>query len=183
MRKKEGQAVSRIILPAIDGKQFDSESLKGKPFLLSFFRFATCPFCNLRMHMLTERFAELGREFTIVAVFDAPAEHLRRHAGKHHAPFPVLADAGNRYYREFGVEHSFTGMLKGMITRLPTLMKGIFRGYIPFPVKGSLLTMPADFLIDENGMIRKAFYAKDEGDHLPFEEIKAFALQGRNDRL
>ena len=36
--------------------------------------------------------------------------------------------------------------------------------------------MPADFLIDEGRVIRTAYYGEDEGDHLPIERVKAFAL-------
>lgn len=47
-------------------------------------------------------------------------------------------------------------------------------------LKGSLTTMPADFLVDENGVIRTAYYGKDEGDHLPFEQARAFSLAAKN---
>ena len=57
------------------------------PFMLSFFRFAACPFCNLRVHELVERFNEFGDDFTIVAVFDSPLDDLVRHTAKHRAPF------------------------------------------------------------------------------------------------
>ena len=41
--------------------------------------------------------------------------------------------------------------------------------------KGNITTMPADFLIDRNGIIQEAYYAKDEGDHLDFETIREFS--------
>ena len=74
------------------------------------------------------------------------------------------------------------GVLKGMLLRMPTLIKGMLKGYIPLIIKGSLTTMPADFLIDKNGIIQKAYYGSDEGDHLSFEEVKAFALSGEKDQ-
>ena len=37
------------------------------------------------------------------------------------------------------------------------------------------ITLPADFLVDENGTIQVAWYGKDEGDHLPINDIKAFS--------
>ena len=176
-RKTKGEPCIPVSLPAIDGKDFDSTHLQGRPFMLSFFRFATCPFCNLRLNMLVRRFGELPPPFTIVAIFDAPLAHLQRHAKKHRAPFPILADKDNIYYRAYGIEHSLGGMLKGMITRMPTLIKGLASGYIPMPLRGSLLTMPADFLIDAEGIIQTAYYGRDEGDHLPFEDIRRFAAE------
>jgi len=58
------------------------------------------------------------------------------------------------------------------------VMKAMAKGYVPITIKGSMTTMPADFLIDEQGIIRIAHYGKDEGDHLPFEEVRAFSLAG-----
>ena len=50
------------------------------------------------------------------------------------------------------------------------------KGYLPTTIKGSMTTMPADFLIDKNGIIQKAYYGSDEGDHLPLEEILGLLL-------
>lgn len=176
MQKKIGDNVTTITLPAIDGSEFNLDSLKGKRYMISFLRFASCPFCNLRVNQLVNRFDEFGNNFTIVAIFDSPLDNLQKHTEKHKAPFPILADKENTYYKAYGIEHSFWGMLKGMIGRFPTLMKGMFRGYLPLIFKGSLITMPADILVDENGIIQTAYYGTDEGDHLDFEKVKAFAL-------
>jgi peroxiredoxin len=177
MRLTSGAKVINISLPAIDGSIFDVECLNGKPFMLSFLRFASCPFCNLRVNELVRRFGEFGDDFTIVAIFDSPLDNLTRHAEGHEAPFPVLADESNQYYREYGIEHSVSGVFKGMFLRMPTLLKGMFKGYIPTTIKGSMTTMPADFLIDREGIIQVAHYGRDEGDHLPFDAVKEFSLK------
>ena len=100
MRLTTGSKIKHIRLPAIDDSIFDSESIKGKPVMLSFFRFASCPFCNLRVNELVRRFDELSEDFTIIAIFDSPLDNLTRHTGDHKAPFPILADEGNKYYKE-----------------------------------------------------------------------------------
>ena len=148
--------------------------------MLSFFRFASCTFCNLRLHELVQRFAEFGDDFTVVAVFDSPLDNLVRHADGHKAPFPILADESNRYYKEYRIERSISGVLKGMLLRMPTLMKSMLMGYVPTTIKGSMITMPADFLIDRHGVIQVAHYGNHEGDHLPFEEAKSFSLKQQN---
>ncbi len=170
-----GSNIINIQLPDINGSVFNTQSLEGKPFMISFFRFASCPFCNLRVNELVKRFDEFGDDFTIVAIFDSPLDNLTRHTKDHRAPFPILADESNQYYRQYGIEHSFAGMLKGMIFRLPTLLKGMLKGYLPLIIKGSLITMPADFLINREGKVTTAYYGKDEGDHLDFEQVKAFS--------
>lgn len=176
MKKKTGDPISNIRLEALDGSVFELDSLKGRPFMLSFFRFASCPFCNLRIHELVTRFEEFGDKFTVVAIFDSTPDNLREHANRHHAPFPILADARGDYYAQYGIEHSVAGVLKGMMFRLPTLLYAMFaKGYLPQKINGSMTTMPADFLVDASGVIRVAHYGKDEGDHLPFDEVKRFA--------
>ena len=176
MSLKPGDKIIPVQLPAIDGSQFDSADFAGKRYMLSFYRFATCPFCNLRVHQLTSRYAEFGEDFRMIAIFDSPLDNLQRSAAKHQAPFPILADPENVFYRKYHIQRSVFGMLKGMFTRMPALINGMFgKGYIPFPFKGSLLTMPADFLVDEEGTVHSAYYGQDEGDHLPIEEIVRFA--------
>lgn len=177
MRRNVGDKVSNIRLVELNGTIFDMHSLKGRPFMLSFFRFASCPFCNLRMHQLVSRFNELGGRFTVVAIFDSPLDNLRDHAERHRSPFPVLADERGLYYSHYGIERSIIGVLKGMVFRLPALVRGVFKGYVPLKIKGSMTTMPADFLVDEDGVIRHAYYGKDEGDHLPFDQVKQFAMR------
>lgn len=171
-----GDKAPRVLLPSIDGSIFDTTSLVECRYMLSFYRFASCPFCNLRVHELVKRIDELGERFTLVAVFDSPVDNLQRHAADHKAPFPILADETGEYYKRYGIEHSALGTLKGMILRAPTLVKAMAKGYLPTSIKGSLTTMPADFLIDERGIVRVARYGKDEGDHLFFDEVRTFAL-------
>jgi len=175
MRLTPGAPARHIRLPAVDGSTFDTASLKGKPFMLSFFRFASCPFCNLRLREFVSRYDELGYDFSVVAVFDSALGNLMRHVQRHRAPFPILADADNAYYRAYGIEHSIVGVLKGMFLRTPTLLRAMFKGYIPTTIKGSMTTMPADFLIDREGIIQVAYYGKDEGDHLPIDTVKEFS--------
>ncbi|GAV19322.1 ahpC/TSA family protein [Mariprofundus micogutta] len=175
MKLYAGDSVVPISLTSIEGEMFSLDALKGQRFMLSFFRFASCPFCNLRMHELVSRIDEFGDSFTIVAVFDSPLDNLQEHATGHAAPFPILADPENIYYYKYGIEHSLAGVFKGMIFRMPTLLKGMLKGYVPLKIKGSMTTMPADFLVDETGLIRTAYYGSDEGDHLPIEAVKAFA--------
>lgn len=177
MRRIPGEKAGSLKLPSITGNLVDTGTLAGRPYLLSFLRFASCPFCNLRVHELVRRYDEFGKDFTIVAVFDSPLDNLMHHAAGHHAPFAIVADPDNRCYRAFGVEHSISGVFKGMFLRMPTLLRGMLKGYIPTTIKGSMTTMPADFLIDRAGIIRTAHYGRDEGDHLPFDQIKAFSRQ------
>lgn len=139
-------------------------------------RFATCPFCNLRVHELVQNQNNLPEDFKIVIVFDATVKQTSVSAERHAASFSILADAEKEAHTLYNIEKSFIGVLWGMIFRMPTLLKSMFiHGHWPFPIQGNMLTMPADFLVDENGIIQVAYYAKDEGDHLPLDQINHFA--------
>lgn len=176
-RRSIGQKIDDIVLPSLDNATFSLDHIAGKRFMLSFFRFAACPFCNLRLHELVKHYPEFGKEFTIVAVFDASPANLRRHAQRHAAPFPILADAENIYYHAFGIERSVMRTFVGAILRLPTVLQAILgQGFWPSSFGGNLTTMPADFLVDQQRIIRHAHYGADEGDHLPLETIQTFAL-------
>lgn len=41
MRRKAGELAENFRLPMLDGSQFELSSLKGRPYMLSFFRFAS----------------------------------------------------------------------------------------------------------------------------------------------
>ena len=174
---KIGDTIPQIKLPAIDGLQFDNQSLKGKKYLITFFRFATCPFCNMRIAQLKKAKSEMGEDFEIVAIFESKVKYLKKHANRHLAKFPILADHKKKYYKLFGVKKSLIGMFKGMLLRFPTLIIGLFKGYIPLEVSSKVLTMPLSLLVDEQGVIQTIYYGKDEGDHLPLEQIMSFAKE------
>ncbi|MGR9101279.1 MAG: peroxiredoxin family protein, partial [Gammaproteobacteria bacterium] len=173
---KIGDKITEFNLPAIDGSRFTLEQVRGKRYMLSFMRFAGCPFCHLRIHHLIDRWGELNGNFTVIAVFDSSQENLRKHAENRSAPFFLLADEHGVYYRKFAVKRSLWGVFKAVLRRLPTLLYAMFvKQYIPTSIKGKITTLPVDYLVDEKGVIVYAHRGKDAGDHLPFDRVKAFA--------
>ncbi len=82
-----------------------------------------------------------------------------------------MSDAKSIYYQKYGLEKSLWGVFKGMFLRIPTVIKGMMMGYLPTSIDSSLTRMPADFLIDEEGKIKIAYYGSDEGDHLDVDGL------------
>ena len=68
------------------------------------------------------------------------------------------------------------GKIRAMMLRLPALMSGMGMVGMRGMATGNL--MPADFLIDEQGMVVETYYGKDVGDHIPMERIELFAARG-----
>ena len=176
MKKVKGDQISNIQLPDLDGSRFNLDSIKGKRYLLAFFRFPGCPFCNLRVHDLVRQYNSFGSNFTIVGIFDSTLKNLQRYATRHNAPFPILADEANIYYQEYGITRSLLGTIKGAVFRFPTVLYAMFaKGYMPTSFGGNIMTMPADFLVNEDGQIAVVHYGKDEGDHIPIELVRQFS--------
>jgi len=172
---KTGEKLPQIVLPAIDNTEFDSNILRGKKHLITLFRFATCPFCNLRIPQLAKINDELGDRFEVVGIFPSEIEYLKKHTNKHTSGFPILADYEKKYYTLFGVKNSLFGMMRGMIFRMPSLLKSMALGNIPREISSRALIMPLSVLVDERGVIREVYHGKDEGDHISLDTVRNFS--------
>jgi peroxiredoxin len=149
----------------------------GRRTLLSFFRDAACPFCNFRIYELTHHHASLASlGLDVVAVFNSTPEQVKRFVARQRRPFRVAADPDAQAYAAYGIERSLWGKLKGIVTRVPTLLKGLRIVGLAGLRTGNL--MPADFLIDEHGRIVETWYGNDAGDRIPIERIELFLARG-----
>ncbi len=141
--------------------------------LLCFFRDPACPFCNLRIYELTQRYAQyeaLG--LRIVALFSGTEAEVKRFVLRHPRPFQVVADPNPQTYEAYGIEHSFWRKLKAVLTRIPSLLRGLRIVGLAGLKTNNLL--PADFLLDEKGHIVEAWYGRDAGDRIPFDDVELF---------
>lgn len=144
---------------------------KGKKVLLSFFRGASCPFCNMRVHELINNYPKFEEKgIVIIAFFASTKEEINEYAGKQKAPFAIIPDPTLKFYTKYGVEQSPFGMLKTMLKPLK-MIKMMQSGFFNLKSGKDKPIVPADFLIDENQMILKTYYGKDFGDHMSIEDI------------
>jgi peroxiredoxin Q/BCP len=149
---------------------------RGGAVLLSFYRYASCPICNLCIRERALEYPglrELG--LTAIAVFQSPADRLREYMVPDDLPFPVIADPTMRLYRAYGLERSLRGML-GART-VAAAVRALRQGHLPGLANGPLDRMPADFLIDSAGRIGRAWYGRTADDHLPQAQIRSW-LEG-----
>jgi len=167
-----------FMVPDIEGRQIRLSDYRGKKVLLTFFRFATCPFCTIRFSSLlreAQQYAEQGVQ--IIAVFESSAEYIQAYMGQRGLSFPVIADPEAKLYQLYGVQKSIPGLLLGML-RLPTLMRALFDPIFHMAKPdASIIRLPADFLIGSDQLIHAAYYGRDIGDHIPFSSIDRFAAQ------
>ena len=174
MKLAKGDRIAELSLPNTKGGQFDIESLKGKKTLLTFYRFAQCPFCNLRVNEFVKRYPEFKDNLNVIAIFDSPLDHLVKSTKKHNAPFEILADESFKYFREYEIEQSAWKFFLGSIIRFYKFIPATLKGYIPLSFKGSLTTVPVDILLNENSVIENVYYGRNTTDHMSFEAILEF---------
>jgi peroxiredoxin len=149
----------------------------GRRTLLCFFRDAACPFCNLRIYELTHNHAALSSlGLDIVAVFTSTPQEVQRFVARKPRPFTVVADPGSHAHEVYGIERSFWRKLKGILTRVPALIKGL--RIVGLAGLNTTNLMPADFLIDEHGNLAEAYYGGDAGDRIPLDRVELFLARG-----
>ncbi len=158
----------------IYGKPFQLSDHLGKRVLLSFFRDAGCPFCNLRVYELTHNHQQwLHQNLVIIAVFSDTAEQVRRFVSRHPRPFTMLADPHLELYNRYGIQHSAAALMRALFFKFPRIVQGLFKGARPSN-NPHLTIVPADFLIAEDGRLTKVWYGRDTSDHIPLDEIQRF---------
>jgi peroxiredoxin len=173
MRLTTGQPAPDFTANALDGSEVTLARLRGQPVWLAFFRWAACPFCNYRIHELLgqweRRFAR--HRFTMIGVFQSPAERCRDAIGGKQLPFVTLPDPEMRLFELYQLESGLRGMLS---LDVPRTMLAARRAGIPLsaPREGPATRIPADFVLDGDGVIRLAFYGRNIAEHVPFEQVE-----------
>ena len=171
MKIKTGQPAKDFKAEDLLGNTVALQDFKGKRLMLSFYRYAACPFCNLRVHRLIQQHASLvERGLRLVAVFKSPRDSILKYAGKQNAPFPTIADPKRILYRLYGIDSSWTGFIRGAL-RMSSVTSALMKGFWPGKMEGIKSKVPADFLISPDLTVEVAYYGSDIGDHLPIEKI------------
>ena len=153
------------------------QDYKGNKILLSFFRGASCPFCNLRVNQLIKRHADFDKQnIQIIGIFASTQSEIAKYAGKQNPPFPIIPDPTGALYKSYRVESSQLGMLKSMMQPVK-MWRVMTSGFFNMNAIADKPLIPADFLIDEKGIIQRAYYGSDFGDHLPIEDILTWRLK------
>jgi len=170
MRIQEGQPAKDFNVTDIFGNRIGLADFRGKKLMLSFYRYASCPLCNMRVHTLIENYDKLTNGgLSIVAFFQSPQPGVLQYVGKQNAPFPIVADPDHIVYREYGVESSWFGFMKGAMN-VPAAMKAMSK-FKPGPMDGKTNLIPADFLIGPDLTVERTYYGTDITDHIPLDDV------------
>ena len=147
---------------------------EGHPTLISFHRYAACPFCNLHIHELSKEFPRLQASgLKILAIFSSLPDRLADQFISREVPFPIASDPRLLSYDAYGIEKSTVGMLASFVH--PRGLVATLKGYLPGKIDGDVRWLPADFLVSPEQRIETAYYSSNITQHLSMNEIEKFA--------
>lgn len=182
MELKQNVTAPVFVLKDIFDRTIDLNSYRDKKLLIAFFRHAGCPFCNLRVHNLTKIHQELkDKGMEMIFFFESKESVLLRSIfHKEVSPIPLISDPGKIWYKEYGLENSTGKSIMSHLTSFVQTAIKAKRTGVPIHLMAdgeSFSTMPAEFLLDKNLVIKKLHYSQDLNDRLDIQTIQAFAKQ------
>lgn len=172
----------------IFGRPINLVDYRGKRLLLGFFRHAGCPFCNLRVHALQRiRKEMLALNLEMIFFFESN-ERLLQSSTFHQevSPIPLIADPQKVWYETYGIENSWTKSMAGHLTSFIRTALTAKKKNLPMHMMKdheSFSTIPAEFLLDENLIIRHIHHAENLSDRLSLDVIRQFAAEGMNKNI
>jgi peroxiredoxin len=153
---RSGDRCPEFRLKNAHDREITSGQLLTKPLVISFYRGAWCPYCNLEIRALSAALPEiraLGAE--LVAITPQLPEKSLQQTSDSNIEFEVLSDTGNRLAQEFG-----------LVFTLPESLRPIYQAwgvdlseYNGDP--GFQLPVPATYVVDREGVIRYHYVNSD----------------------
>lgn len=141
---KVGATAPDFQLPDSSGSMVSlSSMLKDGPVVVSWYRGAWCPFCNVQLRAYQERLTDIrGLGANFVAISPQTPDNSKETVSKGELTFPVLSDVGNTAARSYGIVHAQPEGARMDLTRFNGSGEG-----------ANDLPMPATYVIDRSGKI------------------------------
>ena len=162
-----GQRAPDFDLPELGGGRVTlSTILKDGPVVVSFYRGAWCPYCNLEMQALQRSLPDIeAAGGSLIAIAPETPEHAGEIRDKGNLTFPLLYDWKNGVARQYG-----------LVFTLPESLKPIYANFgIDLAESqdndGFELPMPATYIISRDGMVKHAFVDVDYTRRMEPNEI------------
>ncbi len=163
----EGDGIPQINLPNAVGKAIDVNSmLKDGPVVISFYRGAWCPSCNLELKALQQALPEIKLlDAQLIAISPNTPDNSISSIEKHGLEFEVLTDAGNNIAKEFK-----------LVFNLADELRPIFKQF-NFDVpkyngdESWELPIPATYIVNTDGRIVHSFVNADYTQRMEPNEI------------
>jgi peroxiredoxin len=151
--KKVGDVAPSFLLKDPEGRVVSSSNILARgPLVLTFYRGAWCPYCNLDLNALQEALSDIvERGASLVAISPQNAANSRKAIRQHNLNFPILSDPGGEVSATFGLRFAYPDYLID-------LYKNVFKNDLALVNDDPswTLPMPARFVIGMDGVIAYA---------------------------
>lgn len=149
---RAGDRAPSFTLPDPDGKPVSSADLLAKgPLVVTFYRGAWCPYCNLDLQALEEARSDIeARGATLVAISQQTAPNSRKSQRTNKLGFPILGDKDGELAARFGIRWKMPEDLQQIHKQLGADLTA-FNGEDSWT-----LPMPARYVIGQDGLIAYA---------------------------
>ncbi|WP_406206444.1 AhpC/TSA family protein [Streptomyces sp. NBC_01017] len=148
-----GAQAPRFTLPTATGQTLSLDDLLAEgPVVLTFYRGAWCPYCNIALRALQQHHdAITARGARLVAVSPQIPDESLSLTEKHSLAFDVLSDVGSDTAKQYGLAFDLPDDLAAVYDKLGFDLQRVNGGH------PRMLPLPATYVIDRDGVIRWAF--------------------------
>jgi peroxiredoxin len=152
-----GDKAPRFSLPSAAGQTLSLDALLAEgPVVLTFYRGAWCPYCNIALRSLQQHHdAITARGARLVAVSPQVPDESLTLTEKHDLAFDVLSDIGSDTAKQYGLTFDLPDDLAAVYDKLGFDLQRVNGGH------PRTLPLPATYVIDRDGVIRWAFVNTD----------------------
>ncbi len=187
MNLQAGQPMPFFSIHDIVDKQINSDQLLNKKIYLTFLRNTACPLCSFHVFRLLKMADQLkSNNVEVIAFYESKKQVILS------SPFfkdqvlkekklTVVSDTARKVYALFGAEvnaQKATFEILQAHGRIPKIEEAAKNGFIGDGIQEGTHpdAIPADFLINQNGIIVHAHYGTDAADNISLDVVEAFAL-------
>ncbi|MFL5992940.1 MAG: peroxiredoxin-like family protein [Streptomyces sp.] len=152
-----GAQAPRFTLPSATGQSLALDDLLADgPVVLTFYRGAWCPYCNIALRSLQQHHEAItARGARLVAVSPQIPDESLTLTEKHDLAFDVLSDIGSDTAKQYGLAFDLPDDLAAVYDKLGFDLQRVNGGH------PRTLPLPATYVIDHDGVIRWAFIDTD----------------------
>lgn len=175
---KIGDKAPDFILPNAFGKPVRlSDELETGPVVLTFYRGAWCPYCNLELHTLhaaLPHFRRYGAQ--LIAITPQTPDKSLDQINNDGYPFEILSDLDSSVMKAYRLYFEVTEELSNVYRRSFALDLAEYNGMGRY-----VLPVPGTYVIDTDGIVRAAYAETDYKKRMEPNDIIAAlqTLQGR----
>ena len=163
---QKGQDAPNIQTHTIFEKTVNLSAITSHKIWLAFYRYATCPLCEIHFDDVLTRSNQLKKwGIHFIAVFESEVENFpKRVQGVDEEGFNIIADPNKFLYDAYRIETSWPKVFHP--ESVVQSVKAYKKGFKNPKMDGNIATIPAHFLIAPGGKIYEAHYGRSAGHHL-----------------